>query len=53
MIGIPYRLPTHVSLGRLWSAVNKRRPQNGFTRSAFVEAGWTAQPDYAHDWEKS
>lgn len=33
-------------LMRLHAAINKRRPHNGFIRRAFIEAGWTAQPDY-------
>lgn len=44
------RTPTFHSLGRLWAVVNKIRPQNGFTRSTLASAGWTAQPDYRHDW---
>jgi hypothetical protein len=34
------------TLSRLWSAVNLRRPQNGFTTVAYMSEGWTAQPDY-------
>jgi hypothetical protein len=33
-------------LSRLWAAVNVRRPHNGFTTTAWILNGWTAQPDY-------
>lgn len=33
-------------LNRLWAAVNARRPQNGFTTSAWIANGWSSHPDF-------
>lgn len=44
MVGIPYKLPTFASLGRLWLVINTARPYNGFTRSGLAKHGWVSQP---------
>lgn len=38
----------HHESARLANAINMRRPWNGFITAAFMQAGWTGQPDYAH-----
>ncbi len=38
-----------MKLPRLHAAVNDRRPENGFITTAYIEAGWTAQPDYSKE----
>jgi hypothetical protein len=40
-------------LNRLWAAVNRRRPENGFTTTAWMESGWVSQPFYGiREWSR-